>query len=85
MLDMMATYQNKLDNRLSQPKINSPVRIPQNGPRNSLRSMNRSMESGKAVLDHAKFDRSIFPKKRDTEIDANAWKASCNSMVALSN
>ena len=80
---MMAAYQNKLDNRLSQPKMNSPARIQHNGSRTSLRSMNRSMESGKAVSTHAKFDKSIFSRKRETE--ANACKATSNSMVELSN
>ena len=85
MLDMMASYQNKLDNRLSQPKMNSPVRIPHDGSRTSLRSMNRSMESGKAISTNAKFDKSIFSRKRDNETDANAWKATSNSMLELSN
>ena len=43
------------------------------------------MESGKAVSTHAKFDKSIFSRKRDNETDANAWKATSNSMLELSN
>ena len=45
---MMARYQNRLDNRLAQPKMNSPVRIHQNGSQTSLGSLNRSIEAIKS-------------------------------------
>lgn len=38
----MASYQDKLDARLAQPKMNSPIRLNKNGSQTSLRSLNHS-------------------------------------------
>jgi hypothetical protein len=40
-INMMTRYQNKLDNRLSQPKLNSPARNKHN---TSMSQMGRSIE-----------------------------------------
>lgn len=43
-INRLTTYQNVLDSRLSQPKLQSPVRVPTLSKRGSVQSIRRSIE-----------------------------------------
>ena len=91
----MARYQNRLDNRLAQPKMNSPVRINQNGSQTSLGSLNRSIEAIKSpkesnvelrMMTQTKKRTDTIEKSPDREgINLRNQIANCSSMIDLSN
>lgn len=92
---MMARYQNRLDNRLARPKMNSPVRINKNGSQTSLGSLNRSIETIKSPKEsNVELRMMTQPKKRTDTIEKSADRegiilrnqiANCSSMIDLSN
>mmetsp|Transcript_12157 Transcript_12157/g.16497 ORF Transcript_12157/g.16497 Transcript_12157/m.16497 type:complete len:94 (+) Transcript_12157:1070-1351(+) len=90
----MARYQNKLDSRLAQPKMNSPVRVHQNGSQTSLRSLNRSIDASKTPKDTTGELRMFTQHKnsnagsieRSSEgVNLKNHIANSSSMVDLSN